>query len=53
MPVTIAAMRGSREKAILQPEYEELMQKQKARPALLASCIFDAFVARPPGPSHG
>ncbi|CAJ1445802.1 unnamed protein product [Effrenium voratum] len=30
MPVTIAAMRGSREKAILQPEYEELMQKQKA-----------------------
>ena len=31
LPVSIAAIRGSREKAILQPEYEKLMQQQKAR----------------------
>jgi len=30
LPVSIAAIRGSREKAILQPEYEKLMQQQKA-----------------------
>lgn len=29
LPVSIAAIRGSREKAILQPEYEKLMQQQK------------------------
>lgn len=30
LPVSIAAIRGGREKAILQPEYEKLMQQQKA-----------------------
>ena len=29
LPVSIAAIRGGREKAILQPEYEKLMQQQK------------------------
>jgi YidC/Oxa1 family membrane protein insertase len=30
LPVSIAAIRGSREKAILQPQFNELMEKQKA-----------------------
>ncbi|CAK9027586.1 unnamed protein product [Durusdinium trenchii] len=29
LPVSVASIRGSREKAVLQPQYENLMQKQK------------------------
>lgn len=30
LPVSIAAIRGSREKAILQPQFDQLIEKQKA-----------------------
>ena len=37
LPVSIAAIRGGREKAILQPEYEKLMQQQKVPISAISS----------------
>lgn len=36
LPVSVATVRGQREKAILQPEYEQLTQQQKAGETLKA-----------------